>query len=608
MLQENLITMRNGRYCLPVKAEYKSQFQGMIHDQSSTGSTLFIEPIAVVKLNNELRELSIKEQEEIEKVLASLSNMAAEHVESLERNYNILSDLDFIFARATLSRHMNGSEPVFNTKGIINIKKGRHPLIDPKKVVPIDITLGRDFNMLIVTGPNTGGKTVTLKTVGLLTLMGQAGLHIPAFDGSDLAVFEEVYADIGDEQSIEQSLSTFSSHMKNIVSILNNVSKNSLVLLDELGAGTDPTEGAALAMAILDLLHDKDVRTVATTHYSELKIYALTTAGVCNASVEFDVETLQPTYRLSIGVPGKSNAFEISKKLGLDDSIIEKAKEFITKDKIKFEDVISSLEESRKKADEEKYIAQRLRNEIQKTKEEADRRLEKIIAQKDRIIEEANRTARALVEKHKEEINDIIKQLRDAMDKESEEKAKAIEIARKSLKSIEDETEKSLGIRAMSKINIKPPEKLKLGDTVKILTLNQKGNVITLPDENGNLVVQAGIMKINVNIKDLQLMKDEKTEVITERYSKIGRAKAAHVPHQIDLRGKTLDETLMDIDKYLDDVYLAGIPTITIIHGKGTGVLRSGIKEFLKNHAHVKSFRTGGYNEGGLGATIVEIK
>lgn len=607
-LQEQIVTMRGDRYVLPVKQEYRSNIPGIVHDQSSSGATLFIEPMAVVEMNNDLRQLKLKEKEEIERILIQLSALIAENHDGIKTNVEILSTLDFIFAKAKFSLAYRCSEPVINTEGRINIKKARHPLLDPKVVVPIDIRVGEDFNTLVITGPNTGGKTVTLKTTGLLNLMAQSGLHIPAGDYSEVPIFDQIYADIGDEQSIEQSLSTFSSHMKNIVSILNNVSKNSLVLLDELGAGTDPTEGAALAMAILDLLHDKDVRTVATTHYSELKIYALTTAGVCNASVEFDVETLQPTYRLSIGVPGKSNAFEISKKLGLDDSIIEKAKEFITKDKIKFEDVISSLEESRKKADEEKYIAQRLRNEIQKTKEEADRRLEKIIAQKDRIIEEANRTARALVEKHKEEINDIIKQLRDAMDKESEEKAKAIEIARKSLKSIEDETEKSLGIRAMSKINIKPPEKLKLGDTVKILTLNQKGNVITLPDENGNLVVQAGIMKINVNIKDLQLMKDEKTEVITERYSKIGRAKAAHVPHQIDLRGKTLDETLMDIDKYLDDVYLAGIPTITIIHGKGTGVLRSGIKEFLKNHAHVKSFRTGGYNEGGLGATIVEIK
>lgn len=607
-LQEQIVTMRGDRYVLPVKQEYRSNVPGIVHDQSSSGATLFIEPMAVVEMNNDLRQLKLKEKDEIERILAQLSALISENHDSIKTNVEILATLDFIFAKAKFSLAYRCSEPVINTEGRINIKKARHPLIDPNVVVPIDIRVGEDFNTLVITGPNTGGKTVTLKTTGLLNLMAQSGLHIPAGDYSEVSVFDHIYADIGDEQSIEQSLSTFSSHMKNIVSILQSVSKNSLVLLDELGAGTDPTEGAALAMAILDLLHEKDVRTVATTHYSELKIYALTTPGVSNASVEFDIETLQPTYKLSIGVPGKSNAFEISKKLGLADSIIEKAKEFITKDKIKFEDVISSLEESRKKADEERYAAQRLRNEIERTKEEADRRLEKILAQKNRIIEEANKTARNIVEKQKEEINNLIKQLKDAIDKENEDKAKAIEKARQDFRNIEEKTENSLGISIASKINVRPPEKLKLGDTVKILTLNQKGEVITLPDEEGNLVVQAGIMKINVNIKDLQLMKDEKEEILTQRYSKIGRAKAAQVPHQIDLRGKTLDETLMEIDKYLDDVYLAGIPSVTIIHGKGTGVLRAGIKEFLRNHAHVKSFRTGGYNEGGLGATIVEIK
>lgn len=607
-LQEQIITMRGDRYVLPVKQEYRGNVPGIVHDQSSSGVTLFIEPMAVVELNNDLRQLKLKEKDEIERILIKLSALITENYDGIKTNVEILSTLDFIFAKAKFSLEYRCSEPIINTQGRINIKKARHPLLDSKIVVPIDIRVGEDFNTLVITGPNTGGKTVTLKTTGLLNLMAQSGLHIPAGDYSEVPVFDQVYADIGDEQSIEQSLSTFSSHMKNIVSILDNISGNSLVLLDELGAGTDPTEGAALAMAILDLLHDKNVKAVATTHYSELKIYALTTSGVCNASVEFDIETLQPTYRLSIGVPGKSNAFEISKKLGLDDSIVEKAKEFITKDKIKFEDVITDLEESRKKADEEKYTAQRLRYEVEKVKQEADRRLEKILSQKDKIIEDANRTARILVEKHKEEIDSLIKQLRDAIDKENEEKTKAIEKARRDFKSIEDETEKSYGKGLITRTNAKPPEKLKLGDTVKILNLNQRGNVITLPDDSGNLTVQAGIMKINVNISNLQLEKDTREEILTQRYARIEKAKATQVPHQLDLRGKTLDETLLDIDKYLDDVYLAGIPSVTIIHGKGTGVLRSGVKEFLKNHTHVKSFRTGGYNEGGLGATIVEIK
>ena len=607
-LQEQIVTMRGDRYVIPVKQEFRSNVPGIVHDQSSSGATLFIEPSAVVELNNDLKQLKLKEKHEIEKILRKLSGLITENHEGIKANIEILATLDFIFAKARFSLAYRCSEPILNTDGRINIKKARHPLLDPESVVPIDIRVGEDFNILVITGPNTGGKTVTLKTTGLLNLMVQSGLHIPAEDYSEVSIFDQIYADIGDEQSIEQSLSTFSSHMKNIISILNNLSSNSLILLDELGAGTDPTEGAALAMAILDLLHEKDVRVVATTHYSELKIYALTTPGVCNASVEFDIETLQPTYRLSIGVPGKSNAFEISKKLGLNDRIIEKAREFIAKDKIKFEDIISSLEESRKKADEERLIAQKLRIDIEKTKEEADRRLEKIETHKNKIIEEAHRKAKELVDKQREEIDNIIKQLKDAMDKEIDEKARALENARKSLREIEEEIENNLNMGISKRINLRPPEKLKLGDTVKILTLDQKGHVITLPDENGNLMVQAGIMKINVNIKDLQLIKYEKEKVQTQRYTKISREKATQVPRQIDLRGKTLDETLLEIDKYLDDVYLAGIPKVTIIHGKGTGVLRAGIKEFLKNHAHVKSFRTGGYNEGGLGATIVDIK
>lgn len=608
-LQEQIVTMRGDRYVLPVKQEFRSSISGIVHDQSSSGATLYIEPMSVVQMNNDLRQLKLNEQDEIIKILAKLSMMVSEKCGEIRTDLEILTTLDFILAKAKLSLKHRCVEPYVNNEGRINLKKARHPLIDPMVVVPINVHLGENFNVLVITGPNTGGKTVTLKTIGLLTLMAQSGLHIPAGDESEIGIFDEVFADIGDEQSIEQSLSTFSSHMKNIIAITSGVTENSLVLLDELGAGTDPTEGAALAMAILELLRGKKIRTVATTHYSELKVYALTTPDLCNGSVEFDVETLQPTYRLSIGIPGKSNAFEISKKLGLDESIIEKAREFITKDKIKFEDIIINLEESRKKADEERSIAQRLRYETEKAKQEAEKRMDKILEQKEKILNDAQIEAAKIIDKHKTEIDNLIKELKEAAAQETKEKLSMIEKARTGIKNIEDEIETSIVDSAFKrKRKHKPPKKLKLGEMVRITNLDQKGNVMTLPDENGNLIVQVGIMKINVNINNLELEESKKEETTQIKYTKIGKNKALSVPLEIDVRGKTLDEAMLDVDKYLDDVYLSGIKNITIIHGKGTGVLRSGITQLLKDHPHVKSFRGGGYHEGGLGATIVEIK
>lgn len=608
MLQDNIITMRNGRYCLPVRAEFKSQFQGMIHDQSSTGSTLFVEPMAIVRLNNELRELSIKEQEEIEKVLADLSNMAAEHAQSLNYDYTALCELDFIFARASLSRNMKGSEPFFNTNGSLNIKKGRHPLIDAKKVVPIDIMLGKDFTMLIITGPNTGGKTVTLKTVGLLTLMGQAGLHIPAFDGSELTIFEEVYADIGDEQSIEQSLSTFSSHMTNIVKILERADEHSLVLFDELGAGTDPTEGAALAMSILSYLHKRNIRAMATTHYSELKIYALSTNGVTNASCEFDVETLRPTYRLLIGIPGKSNAFAISSKLGLPDYIITDAKDRIgTKDK-SFEDVISDLEASRIKIEQEQKQIADYKAEIEQLKKNLSRKNESLDASRERLLKDAKEQAAKVLNEAKEYADQSIKRYNKWLQEGG---------------SIKDMEEERLGLRERLSVNetdlpkkrTKQPKNiaksLKIGDYVNVISLGLKGTVSTLPNAKGDLYVQMGILRSQVNIKDIEVLDEE---VITApgfnktQSGKIKISKSATIHPEINLIGKTVDEALSELDKYLDDAYLAHLPQVTVIHGRGTGALKSAIHSHLKKLNYVKSYRIGGFGEGDHGVTIVEFK
>ena len=590
-LQDAVITMRNGRYCIPVKAEYKSQVPGMIHDQSSTGSTLFIEPMAIVKLNNEIRDLEMKEAAEIEVILASLSNMAAQERENLRYNLENLVELDFIFARAALAMDMNATRPIFNTKGYINIRKGRHPLIDKKKVVPIDIHLGKEFHLLIVTGPNTGGKTVSLKTVGLLTLMGQAGLHIPALDRSELSVFEEVYADIGDEQSIEQSLSTFSSHMTNVVSFIEKADPKSLVLFDELGAGTDPTEGAALAISILNYLQKQGIRAMATTHYSELKVYALSTPGVENASCEFDVETLRPTYRLLIGVPGKSNAFDISSKLGLPSYIIDDAKKQISQEKERME------------------IA-RYKTEVEDLKKQLETKQEKLNQQRDRILREANEQAHAILRDAKEYADQTIKDFNKFG--KANISIKEMENKRQDLRKKMNKVESNMS-RKEKKVtgNLKPSD-LHLGDGVKVLSLNLKGTVSTLPDAKGYLLVQMGIMRSKIHISDLVLLQEE--TVISapnmQRTSagKIKMSKSSSVGIEINLLGRTVDEAIAELDKYLDDAYLAHIPSVRVVHGKGTGALRKGIHNYLRRVKYVSSFHLAEFGEGDAGVTIVNFK
>lgn len=610
MLQDNIITMRNGRYCLPVRAEYKALFQGMVHDQSSTGSTLFIEPMAIVRLNNELKELAIKEQEEIEKLLAELSNQAAEHTESLEYDFHTLTELDFIFARAALSKQMKASEPVFNKMGIINIKKGRHPLIDPKKVVPIDIRLGRDFTMLIITGPNTGGKTVSLKTVGLLTLMGQAGLHIPAFDGSELAVFEEVYADIGDEQSIEQSLSTFSSHMTNIVNILKEADTRSLVLFDELGAGTDPTEGAALAMSILSFLHKRQIRTMATTHYSELKIYALSTEGVSNASCEFDVETLRPTYRLLIGIPGKSNAFAISQKLGLPDYIINDAKERIGHQEKSFEDLISDLEANRITIEKEQAEISKYKAEIEQLKKNLTRKNETLEANRDRLLKEAKEQAAKILQEAKEFADQSIKRYNKWLQEGGS--IKDMENERNALRERLSESESALFKNKPKKAKkARSIEELKIGDPVHVISLGLNGTVSTLPNAKGDLYIQMGALRSLINLKDIELLEKEpepQVELQKTQVGKIKMAKSASIHPDINLIGKTVEEAIFELDKYLDDAYLAHLPQVTVIHGRGTGALKNAVHAHLKKLKYVKTYRVGGFGEGDHGVTIVEFK
>ncbi len=609
MLQENIITMRNGRYCLPIKQEYRSQFPGMIHDQSSSGSTLFVEPMAVVKLNNDLKELEIREQEEIERILADLSNQAGLETDNLDNNVRTIARLDFIFARASLSKQMKGTEPAFNDRGIINIKKGRHPLIDPKKVVPIDITLGKDFTLLVITGPNTGGKTVSLKTVGLFTLLGQAGLHIPAFDGSELAVFEEVYADIGDEQSIEQSLSTFSSHMTNTVSILEKANYKSLVLFDELGAGTDPTEGAALAMSILANLHKRRVCTMATTHYSELKVYALSTEGVSNACCEFDIETLRPTYRLLIGIPGKSNAFAISSKLGLPDSIIEDAKNRIGVQDKSFEDLISDLEKKRIAMENEQLEISKARKEAEELRRRLEQKNERIDTSKDKIMAEAKEEARKVLQEAKDFADRTIKNF----NKWSAEGgiSRDMEIERGSLREKLSQAESGLSLKNNKKSQ-KPakPKDFKLGEAVNVLSLGLKGTVSSLPNAKGDLFVQMGILRSLVNISDLELIDEP---VITgpninrTGSGKIKMAKTATISTEVNLIGKTVDEALSVLDKYLDDAYLSHLPQVTVIHGRGTGALKNAVHSHLKRTKYVKSYREGAFGEGGQGVTIVEF-
>ena len=612
MLQESIVTTRNGRYCLPVKSEYKNRFQGMIHDQSATGATLFIEPMAIVKLNNELKELAIREQKEIEKILATLSNLAADHTEVLVYNFKTLSQLDFIFSKAKLAREMKASKPDFNQDRIINIKEARHPLIDAKEVVPIDVSIGQDYTMLIITGPNTGGKTVSLKTVGLLSLMGQAGLHIPAFDNSQLAVFKEVYADIGDEQSIEQSLSTFSSHMTNIVSILNKADEDSLVLFDELGAGTDPTEGAALAMSILNYLHQREIRTLATTHYSELKIYALSTEGVMNASCEFDVETLRPTFRLLIGIPGKSNAFAISKKLGLPDYIIDEAKNLMGQQDQSFEDLISELDANRITIEKEREEISRYKEEIRKLEENLARKNESLEKSRNRILREAKAEANTLLTEAKDFADTSIKKYNKWLQEGGS--IQDMELERSQLRQLMDKTQEGLPRRPKKKAGNKKldPEDIEVGDSVNVLSLGLKGTVNSLPNSKGEVDVQMGILNSWVNIKDLELL-EKKSNTSSSSHAergavkKVKMSKALTIRPEINLIGRTVDEAIGELDKYLDDAFLANIDKVTIIHGRGTGALRNAIHTHLKKVKYVKSFYSAGYSEGNDGATIVEF-
>lgn len=608
-LQDAVVTMRNNRYCIPVKAEHKGQVPGMVHDQSSTGSTFFIEPAAVVNLNNELRELEIKESEEIGIILANLSAQAGAYTDALADNQKAMTKLDFIFAKASLAMEHNATMPVFNTEHRIRIRQGRHPLLDKKKVVPIDIHLGADFDLLIITGPNTGGKTVSLKTVGLLTLMGQAGLHIPALDRSELSIFQEVYADIGDEQSIEQSLSTFSSHMTNIVSILQTADEDSLCLFDELGAGTDPTEGAALAISVLDHLHSRGIRMMATTHYSELKVYALSTPFVENASCEFSVETLRPTYRLLIGIPGKSNAFAISSKLGLPDHIIEDARRHITEDKESFEDLLANLENSRLTIEKERAEIESYKKEVQALKQQLESKQEKIDQSRARILREANEEAREILQSAKEVADETIRTFQKAGAGSS---IRELEKSRQKVRDKISEKNDKLALK-----NEKPnhkllkPSQIKLGESVKIVSMGLKGTISSLPDKNGKLFVQCGIIRSQVSLDDLILAQEETINTGKMQRSSSGKlkmSKSYSVSTEINLLGRTVDEALSELDKYLDDAYLAHLPSVRIVHGKGTGALRTAVHNYLRKNKIVKSYRLGEFGEGDAGVTIAEFK
>ena len=625
LLQDAVITMRDGRYCLPVKAEHKSQFPGMVHDQSSTGSTLFIEPMAVIKLNNELRELELQERKEIEMVLAALSMELVPYVEPIQADFQILTKLDFIFAKGALSRSYKGSMPVFNQNGYIEIKDGRHPLLDPKTVVPINIWLGKDFDLLIVTGPNTGGKTVSLKTVGLFTLMGQAGLQIPAFEGSKLAVFDDVFADIGDEQSIEQSLSTFSGHMKNIVSILSQADSRSLCLFDELGAGTDPTEGAALAIAVLSFLHNMKCRTMATTHYSELKVFALTTPGVENACCEFNVETLRPTYRLLIGIPGKSNAFAISKKLGLPDYIIDDARARLESNDEAFEDLLANLEESRVTIEKERAEIAAYKEEIARLKEGLEKKEERLDERKEKLLKNANEEAQRILREAKETADQTIRNINRLAS--STGVGKELEAERTRLRNKLDQVDKNLSLKNEKgpKKTISP-KKIKIGDGVRVLSMNLNGTVSSLPNARGELYVQMGILRSLVNIKDLELLEEasitgpgmeapagKKGGAGTGNRNatgagKIKMSKSFSVSPEINLIGMTVDEATPVLEKYLDDAYLAHLPQVRVVHGRGTGALKAAVHRQLKKLKYVKEFRLGTFGEGDTGVTIVTFK
>ncbi|MGN0483239.1 MAG: endonuclease MutS2 [Lachnospiraceae bacterium] len=611
-LQDAVITMRNGRYCLPVVAEHKGQIPGMIHDQSSSGSTLFIEPMAVVKLNNDLRELFLKEKEEIEVILANLSAQVAEYSGFLTDDLKVLTKLDFIFAKGMLAKEYNGVAPLFNNEGRIRIRKGRHPLLNKKKVVPIDVELGQEFDQLIVTGPNTGGKTVSLKTVGLFTLMGQAGLHIPANDRSELAIFDDVYADIGDEQSIEQSLSTFSSHMTNIISILDNVTPNSLVLFDELCAGTDPTEGAALAIAILTELHNRQIRVMATTHYSELKVFAMSTAGVQNACCEFNVETLSPTYRLLIGIPGKSNAFAISSKLGLPEFIIESARGNLSEKDESFEDLLTDLETSRVTIEKEREEIALYKTEIQNLKQKLEQKQERVEQSRDKILKEANEKAYEILAEAKKTADESIRNF-NKFGTTRDLSAKELEEERSKLRSKMSKVEKNLSDQKKQQRNNNVPKQLHIGDSVKVLSMNLTGTVHTLPNAKGDLQVQMGILRSTVNIKDLVLLEESAPAKNSKKKSagssgKIRMSKSASVSTEINLIGRTTDEAIALLDKYLDDAYLAHLPSVRIVHGKGTGALRAAVQKHLKRCKYVSSYRLGTFGEGDAGVTIAEFK
>ena len=609
-LQDPIVTMRGDRYCIPVKAEHRSKVNGLIHDQSSTGSTLFMEPMAVVKLNNDLKELYAKEQEEIQVILARLSVDVAEHIDPIRLNYKTLVELDFIFAKGSLALSMNGNLPIFNTRGYLRIRDGRHPLLDPKKVVPITVTLGDEFSLLIVTGPNTGGKTVSLKTVGLLTLMGQAGLHIPAGAHSELAVFKQVFADIGDEQSIEQSLSTFSSHMTNIVSFLEKADEDSLVLFDELGAGTDPTEGAALATAILTFLHRQNIRAMATTHYSELKVFALTTPGVENACCEFDVESLKPTYRLLIGVPGKSNAFAISGKLGLPDYIIEEAKSHLSEQEIHFEDLLTDLESGKRTLEKEQKEMEQLKIEISRLQNQAKTQKEKIENQKKRILDEANEKANRILREAKEMADETMANFH----KFGKEHLSAAEMERQRerLRQRIKETTSASSLSPNTPKKQHKASEFKLGESVKVLSMNLTGTVSSLPDAKGNLFVQMGILRSQVHMSDLEIIEEVSPYQTKQRKgsgsSGMGMNKALSIRPEINLVGRTVDDAISQLDKYLDDAMLSQLTTVRVVHGKGTGALRNGIHQYLRRQKHVKSHRLAEFGEGDAGVTIVELR
>ena len=608
-LQDNIISLRGDRFVIPVKAEYRSNVSGIVHDQSSSGATLFIEPMSIVDMNNELRQLKLTEQEEIERILLELSNKVGEISEDLISNQEILGQIDFAFAKGKLSMSMKAVEPFLNEDKYINVKNGKHPLLDSKTVVPNTVYLGREFDTLVITGPNTGGKTVTIKTVGLFSLMTQSGLHIPADYGSSMCVYDNIFADIGDEQSIEQSLSTFSSHMTNIVEILDSLTENSLVIFDELGAGTDPIEGAALAVAILEEVKSIGSSCIATTHYTEIKNYALTNEGIENAAVDFDIETLSPTYKLLIGVPGKSNAFSISKQLGLSEYVINKAKEFIDSDNIALEDVLQNVEKNRIQTEKDKEEAERLKEEIEKLKYEYDEKLEKITLQKEKIIEKAKQEALQITKDAKEEVNNIIKQLRELEKQESSrQKNLQIEALRKELSSSMGKLQPTVESMIIPKVSKKEIKELKVGQEVKVITLNQQGSVVSVDNNRKEAIVQIGTMKMTLPFKSLEIAKKDPKTTVTKSTRNIITSKSGKVKREVDLRGLTLEEAIMELEKYLDDAYLSGHENVTIIHGIGTGVLKKGLQDVLKKNKHIKSKRQGEYGEGGAGVTIVTFK